>query len=316
MARDIKKFAEAFAVKDEIEGFLANLEKLKADGSITEEQYTRTSDEYYERLGEAASEIVRIKNELKKQLETNQRDIESCRQELTNLEVKHKVGELPLAKYQASEKKLRIRLEQLEQYSEDLTQLIHTSSAADIGAPVKKPRAVAASEPPAPARAAAPAREGKLPKAKRLELPSFAVATPSVGGLLTPRTKLVGMVGGVLLLISIFLPWIAASELLGKELGSASGMGVSGIIGAVGIVCGLAAIAAAALLVVPKARGLVQIATGGVALVVLLAVMFTNVMPLQDEYYRTLVDIREGLYLYIIAAVVLIAAGLLERRQQ
>jgi len=55
---------------------------------------------------------------------------------------------------------------------------------------------------------------------------------------------------------------------------------------------------------------------GGIALVVLLAIIFTNIMPLHDEYYRTLVDIREGLYVYVVAAVVLIAAGLLERRQQ
>ena len=72
--------------------------------------------------------------------------------------------------------------------------------------------------------------------------------------------------------------------------------------------------AATVFLLAPKARGMVQIVTGGLALVLLLAAMFSNAMPLQDAYYRTLVDIGVGLILYIIAAVVLIAAGILDRR--
>jgi len=157
MAEETKKLAEAFATKDEVEGFLANLEKLKADGSVTEEQYTTTRKEYHRRLGVATSEIARTKNQLKEQLEANQRDTETRREELGNLEVKHKVGELSLEGYQSSEQKLRAEIEKLEQYSERLTLLIQADSAADIGAPAKRPK-VAAPEVPSPTRVAAPAR--------------------------------------------------------------------------------------------------------------------------------------------------------------
>ncbi|MBN2461984.1 MAG: hypothetical protein JXB43_00095, partial [Dehalococcoidia bacterium] len=102
MAKETKKLAEAFTAKDEIEGFLINLEQLRADNSITEEQYLATRKEYYRKLGLATSDIAGIKNEFREQLEANQRDIEAYKQELSNLEVRHRVGELSLEGYQSS----------------------------------------------------------------------------------------------------------------------------------------------------------------------------------------------------------------------
>ena len=171
MTKESKRLIEAFAVKDEIEGFLTNLEQLKADGSVTEEQYIATRQEYYRRLGLATSDIARIKNELKEQLEANQRHVEARRHELGNLEVKHRVGELSLERYQSSERKLRTDIQKLERYSEVLTVLIQASSAADIGAPARKPKVppaeigvpakkpvAAAPEPLPPSKAAPPAK--------------------------------------------------------------------------------------------------------------------------------------------------------------
>jgi hypothetical protein len=317
MAKETKRLAEALAVKDEVEGFLGNLEKLKANGSIAEEQYIATREEYYERLGAAASEIARIKNELKKQLEANKREIQTYRQELANLDVRHKVGELPSNKYQSSERKLWSTIDQLELNAAELKRLIDAKSSADIGAPSAKTR-IATTELPTTAKKAKPVKEVKLPKAKRPEarapeLPSLARVAPAEEGLLRPRTKIAALIGGVLLLISVFLPWIAASEKLGKELGSESGMGVSMIIGAVGIIGGLVAIGSA-FFPSPKARSAVQIVMAVLALAVLPAIVLMGILPLLSEYARSLVVIREGLYIYIIAAILLIIVGSLERR--
>jgi hypothetical protein len=98
MSKETKRLVEAFAVKDAAEGFLSNLKKLKADGSITQEQYTTAKSEYEQNLNAARLEIDRIKTELKKQLETIQQDIETYQFELGKLEAKYKVGELPLDK--------------------------------------------------------------------------------------------------------------------------------------------------------------------------------------------------------------------------
>ena len=350
MSKETEKLAQSFATKEEVDGFLSNLEQLKAEGSVTEEQYAKFKQDYQQRLDTIASEIAQVKSDIKKELETVQRDIETYRWELGKIETKYKVGELPLDKYQGTERDLRARLEGFETSAAELTRLIEANSSADIGVAVKKPAAAAAppavttgplscpkcgaqlrptasfcnkcgtpvtyQDVPSPAGAATPTKKGKPPKTKTPGPPFFTTAMPSAQSLLTPWTKLMALSGGVLLLISIFLPCVAASELLGKELGSASGMGVSAILGASGIVCGLVAVTATIFLAVPKARGIIQIVMGSVAVVALLAIMFTGILPLHDELYRTLVVIREGFYLYVIAAIVLIAAGLLERRHQ
>ena len=197
MAKDTKTLGEAFAVKDELEGFLANLEKLKADGSITEEQYTTTRKEYYRRLGAATSEIARIKNELKEQLEANQHDLETHRQELASLEVKHKVGELSPEQYQASERKLQAKIDRLERDGEELTRLIQAASIAAIGAPVKKP-VVPTAETGVPAKKPAAAAPELPPSAKAA--PPVKVAAPGKG-IKLPRGRLLAMIGGAVVVI-------------------------------------------------------------------------------------------------------------------
>ena len=203
MDKETKKLSEAFRVKEEAEGFLVNLEKLKADGSITEEQYAANKEEYYERLGETTSEIARIKNQFKRQLEANHQEIETCRSELSNLEVKYKVGELPLGKYQSSEKKLRARIEELEQYSGELTGLIEANTATDIGAAPKKPRA-AAPESKLPAEAAPPAK-----------------ATTPQKGVKPRRGKLMAIIGAVVVVI---VAVVLAVVLLAPDEGGKAGL--------------------------------------------------------------------------------------------
>jgi hypothetical protein len=319
MAKEIKSLAKAFAVKDAVESFLSNLNKLKADGSIAEGQYATLKAEYEQRLNAATSEITQIKTVFKKQLETAKRDVGIYKIELGRLEVKYKVGELPLNKYQGSDRKLRATIEGLEANVTELNRLIAAKNSADIIAPTKRPGA-AAPKLPTTAKKAAPVKEIKLPKTKlpktrMAALPSLARAVPSEEGLLRPRTKIAALVGGALLLISVFLPWIAASEKLGKGLGSESGMGVSMIIGAAGIIGGLVAIGSA-FFPSPKARSAVQIVMAVLALAVLPAIVLTGILPLLSEYFRSLVVIRQGPYVYIIAAILLIITGSLERRQR
>ncbi|MBN2461986.1 MAG: CdvA-like protein [Dehalococcoidia bacterium] len=304
MAKEIKRLIELFAVRDDVETFLANLENLKTDGSINYEQYSATSEEYYERLGEAISEIARIKNELKKQLASNQQDIETHKQELTNLEVKYKVGELPQDKYQSSERKLRAKIDQLESTAGELKRLVDARSPVDLG--VSSAKKTVGKEIKLP--------KAKVPKAKAGAPPSPARVTPLEEGFLKPRTKIAALVGGVLLLVSLLLPWVAASKLLGEGFGTSSGMNVSIILSVAGITCGLIAIGSA-FFPSPKARGAVQIVMAVLALAALLVTVLMGKLPLLSEYARTLIVMREGFYLYIIAAVMLITVGSLELRQ-
>jgi len=53
VAKETERLAQAFAARDEIESFLVNLKKLKADGSISKEQFAEMEGEYNQRLSAA-----------------------------------------------------------------------------------------------------------------------------------------------------------------------------------------------------------------------------------------------------------------------
>jgi hypothetical protein len=316
MAKEIKRLAEAFAAKDAVDSFLSNLKKLKTDGSIGEGQYTTLKAEYEQRLNTATAEITQIKAVFKKELEAAKRDVGIYKIELGRLEVKYKLGELPLNKYQSSDRKLRATIDGLETNVAELNRLVTAKTSADIMAPSKRPGA-AAPKLPTTAKKAAPVKEIKLPKTKlpktsMAALPSRARLAPEEG-FLKPRTKVAALTGGALLLISVFLPWYAASEKLGKQLGSASGMSISMIIGAMGVIGGLVSIGSA-FFPSSKARCAVQILMAVLALAALAAIVYMGRLPLLSEYGRSLIVLREGLYLYVIAAAMLIIVGSLETR--
>jgi len=138
-----------------------------------------------------------------------------------------------------------------------------------------------------------------------------------------PWTKLVGFVAGILLFISVFLPWQSVSYVMYSI--SCSGLCVSGGIGATGIVAGLICILAACL-VNPKATGALHISMGILSLLVMLAIWFSHPTITgggipegvsREEWEQILGGLRgivhtgAGFYLYLVSSVVSILGGLL-----
>ena len=123
----------AFAAREEIESSLNGLKGLKADGSISEEQYETSMAEYRQRLEVVDGEIEDIKRGLRKQLESNQRDIRECRHALGEMQTRHEAGELPANEYKDSKRDLEEELQELEQDGRGLERLIHARSSADLG---------------------------------------------------------------------------------------------------------------------------------------------------------------------------------------
>ena len=202
MAEHMDKLAEAFTDRDEIERFLANLEQLKSDGAITEEQYTSAREDYYQRLGTAVSRISQIKNELKKELGVVKQEREILRQELSKLDVKHRVGELSTDQYQASGKELTSKVAELEQNIGEVDLLIGANSAAELAAISREPVSVT----PPPLKGAAPG-EKSVPKTKR----SISVPRPML------------MIGGAIVLVAIVVV-VVVMMLLPGEKGGTTGL--------------------------------------------------------------------------------------------
>ncbi len=126
-------------------------------------------------------------------------------------------------------------------------------------------------------------------------------------------SRLVMAVCGVLLLVSVFLPWMTASAKLGAQYSSASGMDISAIMGVTVLICGLVA-AATAVLFSKSINKIVQIIIGFIALGAVVFVIATSRLPLLSELGRALIVVSAGFYLCVIAGVILLATGILVRR--
>jgi len=323
MAKEAKRLIEALINKDRIESYLANLEKLKAEGSITEEQYTATSDEYYERLGLATSEVLRIKNDLRKELEVVKQELATSKGELATYATRHKVGELSLKQYQVSEKKLGIKIEKLQQDAGELTALVKANTIAELGVTPEAAGATAAktSQPAAAeisARSKVLAREKKTlqkepNKAKARELPKPVGTSLAVEDFWKSWDRLLMASCGVFLLVSVFLPWITASEKLGAQYGSASGLDINIIMGIVILIGGLIA-AVTAILFAQKVNRIVQIVVGCIALGAVALIIVTGRLPLLSELGRTLIVVSAGFYICIITSGILLATGIFVKK--
>jgi len=123
MAGEAKKLQNALLVKEQIEGFLANLEKLKAEGSVAQEQYDLLKQDYDQRLKSAVSEVTTLKVHISQELEKNQKDSEAYKWELSKLEARYKVGELSLQNYTRVDHKLRRSIDEVESKIAELKRL-------------------------------------------------------------------------------------------------------------------------------------------------------------------------------------------------
>ena len=75
MVRKEKELQIAFSEKERAETLLSNLEKLKEEGVIDETQYESMKSEYTQMLNSANTEIEQIKNEISREIESEQRDL-------------------------------------------------------------------------------------------------------------------------------------------------------------------------------------------------------------------------------------------------
>ena len=126
------------------------------------------------------------------------------------------------------------------------------------------------------------------------------------------RFNLLELIIGLLLLISVFLTWVAPSAALGPQLGGDSGRDVSDIIGHMGIFGGLI-VMGITFLPLSMLRRVLQIIIGLGALGLLGYMVISGVLPILNEYTRNLMVIREGFYLYGLVAIALIFIGFLHR---
>jgi len=323
----VKKLQMAFSRKEKAKKVLSNLEQLKDGGAVDEAQYTAMKSEYSEVLKQANAEIKSIKEQLEDAIEKLTTEQETREQELKNLEARFKVGQIQADPYRRTEQKSRTKIDRIEQRVAELKQLCGSKASNDAGGYVD----VSLMKKKGSKREKALLSMPSIPSFRQVSTTIREKAgTYSIGfigsfeEIALPRAKLIGVISGVLVFISVFLKWEAIS-LMGITIAFA-GTSISGAIEAIAIIAGIFCVLGA-FLENPKASGLVHISVGLLALLVMLPTWFSrptiSAEGIPPEYrgggdfwgeleqtMRATTTIREGFYIFIVGALGAIGSGL------
>jgi hypothetical protein len=309
MKKEAKRLLQAFAHKEKTEQFRANLAKLKEAGTVSQEHYDLLVVQYQKTEAELAAEITGLQVAISQEGGNYQASQNAFKQELSNLEVRFKVGEMPLAQYQRASKSISKKIQGLEEHATTCTRLLCAKSSADVAACLGlKPGSQAWGSFGGGIFSGLPGKE------------DFGTFVSSVGDAATPKSTLVGLAGGLMLIVSVvFFKWIAVPELT-----SFPSWDLSGWLPTVGVLGGLLAIGSC-FLAEPRARGCVHLAMGAVALLSLPCIILMNYLaspsPQMNELHKTMgravweaIRIREGFYFYLVAVAMLVGAGITQMR--
>jgi hypothetical protein len=95
----IEELKATYSAKERTELSLSNLEKLKAEVSVTEAQYNMLKADYTKICEDAISRINAVKTALEKDLKSTVGDLEIAKPRISNLEARFKLGLVPAETY-------------------------------------------------------------------------------------------------------------------------------------------------------------------------------------------------------------------------
>jgi hypothetical protein len=127
---------EALSKREKTVSLLANLTKMKTDGSVTEDQYQSMKTGYGQTIDSLSQEIDGIKSGIGADLQAKEKELESYRQELSNLTVRQKVGEISANEFQKLENRLKGKIGKAEGEISALKTLASVQSSSDIAGAV------------------------------------------------------------------------------------------------------------------------------------------------------------------------------------
>ena len=130
-----KNLRAAYLMKEKAELFLANLEQLKAEGSISETENAVLKAEYTNMREDAIFKVNSAKALIKKELDSKAGELDIFRLKLSYLEARYKVGQIPAKTYLKQEKGPRSKAAQLERQLSELQALVNSTCSADISVP-------------------------------------------------------------------------------------------------------------------------------------------------------------------------------------
>ncbi len=123
----------ALSKKEKASGLLDRLEELKEAGEVDDDAYA-VKKEQYERLAqEGESELEAIHATLSTKLESLKRDLEKYPQELKDLELSSKLGEIDSEVFTKQDEKLRAKIKKLEDDAAETEKHLEAETAEEAG---------------------------------------------------------------------------------------------------------------------------------------------------------------------------------------
>jgi hypothetical protein len=304
MVREERELQRAFSGKEKYEKLLSNLEALKGKGVVTEDQYTSMKTGYQRSQEQAVATVNQLKMKLTQDIQSEETNVQRQNMELQNLDARFKVGEIRADDLQKAEQRIRVKIQRSESTVKDLNRLIAAQSSADVGGYVEVKAGGGSAGTASFSGLSVPGIGDALSTVRGTSVSDFTEIRTDMQEILTPSRELIGPAGGLLLFISLFLPWVSVFGF------GANIFAVSGLHGAICLIAALAGIGSA-FLVRENARGTAQVAAGAVSLVVIFIGFFLD--PRTITQFGTLMSfLGIGFYLFVVAALALIVGGLME----
>jgi outer membrane protein assembly factor BamB len=199
IAKEANKLRDLFLEKEDWERYLTGLGELEQqDDTRSKALHGSLRGGYQQRVAETIEEIAGVKSTLRRGLEDKQRIRQAYQIELERLAAKFKTGELPLQKYEASERKLRKKIELIEPDIKAIERLISAESSGEV----KSYRGTATKKPFVPKTSARETRGAE-------SLPEDEASVKRGGSSRLP--KIMGIVGAIIVVA------IITGLLLGRE---------------------------------------------------------------------------------------------------
>ncbi len=293
----------ALVERDRLRGFEARLESLNAEGALSATEYAAGSLDYASRIATVTARIDSLKSAIRKELEACDREVDICRLRMEGSVARSEAGELTPAQLQGETRKWGERLRDAENQKITLEIAMAAETAVDLADSLRD--ATHESRPAVSMSADLSAHDGPH---------AGADLRSSAGSRGWTSLRVVALAAAIILLVSVRLAWLAPTELLGNSPGAEPGVSVSFVAGLGGIACGFLAIGAA-LIGRPRTRGTLHMLAGCLALVALAGAIYLGELPLNDSYFRELVVLREGFFMYVAIAATLVVLGYVQVRR-
>jgi len=123
----------ALSKKEKGEQLLQRLNELKKSNEVDDEAYEGRRERFERLIQEGETELEAIQTSLSTKLEALKRDLEKYPQELKDLELKSKLGEIDAATFTRQDQKLRARIKKLEEDATETERLLAADTAEAAG---------------------------------------------------------------------------------------------------------------------------------------------------------------------------------------